>query len=89
MVEKESSADLLVHVVDNKEQADLLVCKVRQRVEDSRNNGLWYFSHIETYRNKNIYFINRYKYRGYKKVLNVFFVKSQALVGWRDAKKEY
>ena len=88
-IEKESSADLLVHVVDNKEQADLLVCKVRQRVEDSRNNGLWYFSRIETFKNKNLFFINRYKYRGYKKVLKIFYVNSQIKAGWRNPEKKY
>tara|TARA_B110000908_G_scaffold141693_1_gene169484 strand:+ start:440 stop:796 length:357 start_codon:yes stop_codon:yes gene_type:complete len=83
-----SSSKILIHEVTDKRNADLFVFKSLRRVLNRENDGIWHFTSYPTYSHKNIYFIvSKKDHQGNKNIINIYYVKSQFLAGWRNFDK--
>ena len=88
LVDNYSSSKILVYEVTDKRNADLFVFKSLRRVLNSKNDGIWYFTSYPAYSHKNIYLIvNNQDHQGNKSVINIYYVKSRFLAGWRNLEK--
>jgi ABC-type molybdate transport system substrate-binding protein len=88
LVDNYSSSKILVYEVTDKRNADLFVFKSLRRVLNSKNDGIWYFTSYPSYSHKNIYLIVRKQDKqSFKNIINIYYVKSQFLAGWRNFDK--
>jgi len=83
-----SSSKILIYEVTDKRNADLFVFKSLKPVLSRKNDGIWHFTSYPAYSHKNIYLIDRNQSnQGHKSIINIYFVKSRFLAGWRNLDK--
>ena len=88
LVDNYISSKILINEVTDKRNADLFVFKSLKPVLSRKNDGIWHFTSYPAYSHKNIYLIDRNQSnQGHKSIINIYFVKSRFLAGWRNLDK--
>ena len=81
----ENQADIIVFITPYESQADLIVYRVNSQTHARGNNGLWFFTNIETHSHKNIFITNFESQAN----LRIFFTNFETQVGWKNINKIY
>ena len=74
----------MVHVVDYKSQADLLVYNVDYTSQAKYNNGLWFKVDYKSQADLKIYYT---KYKSQADI-NIYIVEHKSQAGWTDDSKK-
>jgi len=86
LVDNHISSKILINEVTDKRNADLFVFKSLTPELNKKNDGIWYFTSYPAYSHKNIYLIAS-DHQGHNSVINIYYVKSRHLAGWKNLNK--